>query len=212
MGETTNINQFVIEQYLQGKLDPKAMHALEKQALNDPFLADALEGYKHTSSTVGLSILQRQLEERIAQQQENKNVFNYSWQRLSIAAVGTLLFLLAGILFWMKVSRYQKPVLHTKHVEVFLTPEDSLITEPVNGWAAYENYLKANNRISDQTTSGTVVVEFLVNTEGKGENFYIIKGLNGKLNREAIRLIKEGPAFKPLKTPVKTQVTVKFNQ
>jgi TonB family protein len=33
-----------IEKYLKGELTPAQMHALEKEALNDPFLADALEG------------------------------------------------------------------------------------------------------------------------------------------------------------------------
>jgi hypothetical protein len=33
-----------IERYLKGELTPSEMHALEKKALSDPFLADALEG------------------------------------------------------------------------------------------------------------------------------------------------------------------------
>jgi len=33
-----------IEKYLQGELTPQQMHWLEKKALDDPFLADALEG------------------------------------------------------------------------------------------------------------------------------------------------------------------------
>ena len=33
-----------IEKYLKGELTPAQMHALEKEALQDPFLADALEG------------------------------------------------------------------------------------------------------------------------------------------------------------------------
>lgn len=33
-----------IEKYLKGELTPAERHALEKEALNDPFLADALEG------------------------------------------------------------------------------------------------------------------------------------------------------------------------
>ena len=35
-----------IEQYLQGKLSPAEMHELEKAAVQDPFLADAMEGYQ----------------------------------------------------------------------------------------------------------------------------------------------------------------------
>lgn len=42
-----------IERYLQGKMPPAEMHALEKAALQDPFLADAIEGYERVElSTV----------------------------------------------------------------------------------------------------------------------------------------------------------------
>ena len=34
-----------ILQYLSGKLSPSEMHAMEKAALDDPFLAEAMEGY-----------------------------------------------------------------------------------------------------------------------------------------------------------------------
>ncbi len=36
--------------YHGGNMEAKEMHALEKAALEDPFLADALEGYMHTNS------------------------------------------------------------------------------------------------------------------------------------------------------------------
>ncbi|MBS1554429.1 MAG: TonB family protein [Bacteroidetes bacterium] len=39
-----------IEKYKKGELTAAEMHALEKQALGDPFLADALEGLDHISS------------------------------------------------------------------------------------------------------------------------------------------------------------------
>ena len=105
------------------------MHELEKQALDDPFLADALDGYAHINkpATKQLSLLQTQLEERIAQQQENKNVFNFSWQRLSIAAAAGLLFVSASILFWIKGQKAEDQIaLNHKQVEVTLSPVDSL--------------------------------------------------------------------------------------
>lgn len=37
-----------IEAYLTGKLSPAEMHAMEKSALQDPFLADAIEGFRDT--------------------------------------------------------------------------------------------------------------------------------------------------------------------
>lgn len=40
-----------IEKYLRGELTPAEMHALEKAALDDPFLADALEGAEQLSAS-----------------------------------------------------------------------------------------------------------------------------------------------------------------
>jgi hypothetical protein len=49
--QSKNINLYSledIERYLQGKLSPAEMHELEKAAVQDPFLADAIEGYQAT--------------------------------------------------------------------------------------------------------------------------------------------------------------------
>ena len=56
-----------IEKYHRGLLSSKEMNELEKAALDDPFLADALEGYGSTSVNAGadLSELEKKLEERI---------------------------------------------------------------------------------------------------------------------------------------------------
>ncbi len=123
-------DNITIQQYLKGTLDAKLMHQLEEKSLEDPFLADALEGYSQTpsASDLGLSILQRQLQERIMHQQENKKVFDLSWQRLSIAAAAAVLFISAGILFWMNNNQLQqKSALQTSQTEVNLTPKDSVL-------------------------------------------------------------------------------------
>ncbi len=104
------------------------MHQLEKQALDDPFLWEALEGYAYTSDPgADLSILQRQLHERIVHLQENKKVFDLSWQRLSIAAAAAVLFISAGILFWMNSNRPGAELAaNHKQVEVSVIDRDSL--------------------------------------------------------------------------------------
>lgn len=130
--ETNNIKYSLIQQYLEGKLDPKAMHELEKQALEDPFLAEAIEGYSSAGESAyhNLSILQRQLEERVVRNDENKSIFYFTWQRLSVAAAAGLMFVSAGILFWMKGSHRNTQLAVQKHVEVKLTPADSLGMQP----------------------------------------------------------------------------------
>jgi len=70
-------NAAVIEKYLQGKLTSDEMHAIEKAALDDPFLADAIEGMNkalesRSSSSLDMDIaeLRQRLKQRVT---HNKN-------------------------------------------------------------------------------------------------------------------------------------------
>ncbi|MGN6293248.1 MAG: carboxypeptidase-like regulatory domain-containing protein [Chitinophagaceae bacterium] len=60
-----------IRKYHEGKLTPAEMHALEKAALEDPFLADALEGY--ASEGVNLPADTDELKRRLAERLEEKD-------------------------------------------------------------------------------------------------------------------------------------------
>ena len=276
----------MIRAYLEGKLDHEEMHRLEKEALTDPFLWEALEGYTHASNPgTELSILQRQLHERIVHLQENKKVFDFTWQRLSVAASASVLFITAGILFWMNVNRpgpltekqvqvalidrdslkneiqgsspsrpvirekeypvssdetriaaYQSPSGANNESEVNNSPsrEESRISsartsipatklrileqgavsravtsseginaseqavQPVPGWDIYRKYLEDNIRkpANDPNISGSVLLSFELDDKGKPVNLRILKGLTEACDAEAIRLIKEGPAWK----------------
>ncbi|PJJ80216.1 carboxypeptidase-like regulatory domain-containing protein [Mucilaginibacter auburnensis] len=44
--DTNKADILQIKKYLEGKLDARAMHELERRALGDPFLMDALEGFE----------------------------------------------------------------------------------------------------------------------------------------------------------------------
>jgi len=259
----------MISKYLEGKLDHEDMHRLEKQALSDPFLWEALEGYAHTSNPgTELSILQRQLNQRIVHLQENKKVFDFTWQRLSVAASASVLFITAGILFWMNISR--PGAIIEKQVQVSLIDRDSLNTEihgstgrpvisekkypvssdetriaaysstlkenneallasksnqanklriqepetgvlassegisasqqavqPVTGWDIYRKYMEDNIRKpADSKVSGSVLLSFELDGNGKPANFQILKGFTADCNAEAIRLIRDGPAWR----------------
>jgi TonB family protein len=68
-----------IEKYLRGELTPAEMHALEKRALNDPFLADALEGASQLSQhelRADLQSLHKALNERV---DEKKVISLWGW-------------------------------------------------------------------------------------------------------------------------------------
>ena len=87
-----------IEKYHRGLLSTKQMHALEKAALDDPFLADALEGY--TASGVGTSADITELKNRLAKRigEENKVIPITSVKKASFSwwKAAAMIVLVAG--------------------------------------------------------------------------------------------------------------------
>lgn len=116
----------LLEDYLDGKLDSKAMHQLEKQALEDPFIAQALAGLSESPkrASQSVSILQKQLYDRIAQQQVAKKDSVFTWQRLSVAAAAAVMFISVSIMFFMKEkqNRNQQAKNNPRKVEVNMAP------------------------------------------------------------------------------------------
>ncbi|MGB4399089.1 MAG: energy transducer TonB [Daejeonella sp.] len=219
-------DSLTIQQYLEGKLDPEVAHQLEKQALDDPFLWDALEGYStYRDPAANLSILQRQLHERIVHLQENKKVFDLSWQRLSVAAAAAVMFISAGILFWMNsqqaperlASQSQKPVevnvIDRDSVKAVISTTDPQLASsnkkearlntsqnaPVSGWLKYREYLELNTlKFSPEPRlSGSVLLSFQVGTDGKLSNFRVVEGFNEEYDKEAIRIVRTGSVWTP---------------
>lgn len=123
----------VLEDYLDGKLDSKTMHQVEKLSLEDPFVAEALAGLSQSPRrTHNLSLLQKQLQERIAQKPLEQKRWRITSQRLSIAAAAAVLFVTVSILFWMKEnSRQQTIAQQNKNVEVKIAPQNATVNPSV---------------------------------------------------------------------------------
>ncbi|CAM4259647.1 TonB family C-terminal domain-containing protein [Pedobacter westerhofensis] len=129
----------LLEDYLDGKLDSKAMHRIEKQALEDPFVAQALAGLSESPkrASQNVSLLQKQLYERIGQQQVAKKESVYTWQRLSIAAAAAVMFISVSIIFFMREQERRTEIAklknQPKNIEVNIAPSaslpDSAVTE-----------------------------------------------------------------------------------
>jgi TonB family protein len=83
---------------------------------------------------------------------------------------------------------------------------------PVTGFTAFENYLKTKTVNPENKYSGTVRVSFVVMPDGSLQDFKILRHLNDACDAEAIRVIKEGPAWAPAsdRKPTKVKVRVKF--
>ncbi|MDQ3277110.1 MAG: hypothetical protein M3Q06_02215 [Bacteroidota bacterium] len=82
-----------IERYHRGGMTAAEMHQLEKAALDDPMLADALEGYRYSpSASSEMESLQRRLEQRVGDEKKKDRAFWLQpWVR-----VAALFILLAG--------------------------------------------------------------------------------------------------------------------
>lgn len=87
-----------IEKYLKGELTSAEMHALEKRALDDPFLAEALEGAEQLSQADFLKDV-AELNEKI----NKRKTTTWIWP-LRIAA-GLLLVAVASFIIWNTLDK-----------------------------------------------------------------------------------------------------------
>ena len=92
-----------IEKYFSGQMNPAEMHALEKSALNDPFLAEAMEGYHHQKNNWDevkkhAAFLEENLDKKVIEKKAPVFIMNQAWLR--IAAVFIVLFLAGGIAWY----------------------------------------------------------------------------------------------------------------
>ena len=113
-----------IERYQNGSMSAAERHALEKAALDDPFLADALEGYQFTATPQqDLALLQKRLQEKT----QRKKVFplftkQYTW--LKVAAM----FLVVAGAAWIF---YNNSLVEQKDVAVTRETENNKLSAPV---------------------------------------------------------------------------------
>jgi len=195
-------DNLMIRAYLEGKLNHEEMHRLEKQALTDPFLYEAMEGYAHSSAPgTDLSILQRQLHERIVHLQENKKVFDFTWQRLSVAASAAVLFIAAGILFWMNVNR--SGPMTERRVRVALIDRDSLSNE-IQGFSVRpvireKEYPLASDEtsIAAQQSASAANNESKLNSSSSSSGSEIVSGAPVNYAAKA-RIREQGPVSRDL--------------
>lgn len=113
MPDENNIRRFTaldIEKYHKGLLSAKERHELEKAALDDPFLSDALEGYATEGANVSndLDELQKRLSGRI----DDKKIIPISSKRPSLFTlwrVAAILVLMAGAAYLTYQFSSRKP-------------------------------------------------------------------------------------------------------
>jgi CarboxypepD_reg-like domain len=90
-----------VHKYLRGELSAREMHALEKASLDDPFLADALEGLA-TAPTLGqdLTELQSRLDARVAEKKSRPTLL--PWMKVAAAVI---LLVGMGLTTWITTTK-----------------------------------------------------------------------------------------------------------
>src|SRR5687768_6115615 len=101
-----------IQRYWNGQLTPQEMHAMEKAALDDPFLADAMEGMGealrvHDVQLVNAELknLHQQLESRTETKRAAAPVRSFRWWQAAAAAV---ILIVGGYWIFSSESEFNK--------------------------------------------------------------------------------------------------------
>jgi hypothetical protein len=106
-----------IRKYLNGELNATAMHRLEQEALDDPFLMDALEGYEVNAKDQQENL--NELADRLQERTTEKRGRVISWKVWSIAASVLVVLTIGGL--WLKNS---SPIPQKERVaDVVVTPQ-----------------------------------------------------------------------------------------
>ncbi|HUQ65240.1 MAG TPA: hypothetical protein VM101_03750, partial [Flavitalea sp.] len=104
MSDRQNYTIEDIRLYLEGKLSPSQMHAFEKEALNDPFLADALEGMQqlndHQKFSADINELNTRLQNRVIKKKGVLVAADNLWWKLAailfIVITGVAIIIFTG--------------------------------------------------------------------------------------------------------------------
>lgn len=105
-GESRHINYTLedIERYLQGKMNAKEMHEIERAALQDPFLADAIEGYGKSSFTTAKKNLE-EIKTALQKSQPARVVIMPSQKNSWMIAASVLLLVGIGLITVIILNR-----------------------------------------------------------------------------------------------------------
>ena len=125
-----------IEKYHKGLLSAKEMHALEKAALEDPFLSDALEGYATASVNMNEDIAE--LKNRLANRTEENKLVSVIAQRKSSFEwwkIAAMILLVAGaglIIYQFSFNNKSTDIAHNSPVKADKpeTKDSDKITSP----------------------------------------------------------------------------------
>lgn len=184
-------------QYLEGNLSPEASHQAERHLLDCSLCTDALEGLSTVSAEQtqhALFDLNRSIKSRSLKRKPNRLLNDLKSWALATAILFLLLF--SAITVWYQSREHQAQRASSR-------PQTALISTPVpvNGMQAYRQYLQQHQQYPlqarQQQVSGKVVLQFMVNPDSTITDIVVLQGPQSGLREEAVRLLQQGPKWKP---------------
>lgn len=216
--------QHDIERYLRGEMTRAEMHAFEKEAVNDPFLSDALEGAQHAGTEDFLRDLNklRASVKKRTKARRPKIFPTWNWS-IGIAA-GLILIGLASVYIIgnikPKTEQNAEVVPEALPYQGEISAVDSLaerglsqLATPRDGKDAFFKYVYEKIKCPAQKTEAEFLVEFNVNVDGKLSDFKVLKSIGDECDNELIRVINDGPTWIPSKQndqPLPDKVKLRF--
>jgi len=204
-----------IHNYIHGLMTKEEMFQLEREALDDPFLQDAIDGYRLQNGVDArqLSLLQQRLNRRVEDTIATRHAQYFTWQRLAIGATAGVLFVTLLALLYFK--HFSSKAERTTDVELS-EPENRVSVEPLldggdatprEGWKTFEQYL--NKQFTASAQGGEITVNFTVDKNGVPVNISAEGQPDQSLLDEAIRLLLAGPKWQGTKGRLKIAFPIK---
>ncbi|WP_164111236.1 MULTISPECIES: hypothetical protein [Sphingobacterium] len=193
-----------IHNYVNGLMSREEMYTLEREALEDPFLQDAIDGYKLQKGVdvKQLSLLQQRLASRVNENVALKNKQFYSWQRLAIGMTAGVLFITVCTLLLIRYLPQRNSglteveIMQDQVYSIGLANTGKYDGEPVNGWEQFEDYL-THSYLGKNHKETEILVYFKIDQGGRPYQISINQGdLALDSFPELVELLKNGPKWR----------------
>jgi len=185
-----------IHNYVAGLMSKEEMYEIEREALSDPFLQDAIDGYKLQRGVDShqLSLLQQRLARKIEAKAVDKNRRFYNWQRLTLGLAAAVLFLVACSLILFKhlnntkVEKNTDVILMEQEMRINTTVFDGTDATPQQGWEQFNEEL--NSEIRDFDSAGEIQLTFNIDN-GKPTDILISSSNSPELSEIVSSFIQQ---------------------
>ncbi len=155
------------ERYYSGKMPEMEMHALEKAALQDPFLADALEGYQYTQTPYEDV---EDLKKRLSADKKKGRLFflqNPAWFKV---AAFIILFAGAGYFIYLFNSGLVNQMATNHTEEMANVTSDSILIADSDTLQKKEFEANGDNQIASKVPDSTVTAKSVTSKKNRTQS------------------------------------------